>query len=77
MSKSPSRSDARSSRDRVRAHRTKLRRQGLRPIQIWVTAVYSEEFKTEARQQCLAIANSPQEKEDMAWIESLIDLDDL
>ena len=77
MSKSPSRSGPRSSRDRVRTHRAKLRSQGLRPIQIWVPDVHSEEYKTEIRRQCLAIANSPQEKEDMAFIESLMDWDDL
>ena len=76
MSKSPSRSGPRSSRDRVRAHRAKLRKHGLRPIQIWVPDVHSEEFKAEIRRQCLSVANSPQEKEDMAFIESLMDWDD-
>ena len=68
-----------SSREKVRAHRTKLRKQGLKPVQIWVPDVHSEEFKREARRQSLAIANSPQEKEDIAWLESLlseIDWDD-
>jgi antidote-toxin recognition MazE-like antitoxin len=76
MSKSPSRSGARSSRDRVRVHRAKLRKQGLRPIQIWVPDVHSEGFKADVRRQCLAISNSPQEREDMAFIESLIGQDD-
>lgn len=32
------RSRSKSSRDKVRAHRQRLRKQGLRPIQIWVCA---------------------------------------
>lgn len=78
MSKSPSTHTAlRSSRDKVRAHRARLRRQGLRPIQIWVPDVRSEDFRAGIRRQCLAVASSPQEKEDMAFIGSLMDWDDL
>ncbi len=61
----------RSSRDRVRAHRTELRRQGLRPIQIWVPDVDSPEFIAEARRQSLAIANSPHEAEGQAFIDAI------
>ena len=59
------------SRDKVRAHREKLRRQGLRPIQIWVPDVRSPEFAAEAHRQSLLIANSPQEKDDQAFIDSI------
>jgi hypothetical protein len=59
------------SRDKVRAHRERLRRQGLRPIQIWVPDVRSPEFAREAHQQSLLIANSPQEKDDQAFIDSI------
>jgi hypothetical protein len=38
----------RSSREKVRAHRARLRKQGLRPIQIWVPDVRARSFKTEA-----------------------------
>jgi predicted RNase H-like HicB family nuclease len=38
----------RPSRDQVRAHRERLREQGLRPIQIWVPDVRSPAFKAEA-----------------------------
>jgi hypothetical protein len=60
-----------SSRDKVRAHREKLRRQGLRPIQIWVPDVRSPEFAKEAHRQSLAVANSPQEKDDQEFIDSI------
>lgn len=64
------------SRDKVRAHRERLRRQGLRPIQIWVPDVRSPEFAREAHRQSLLIANSPQEKDDQAFIDSISDWGD-
>ena len=61
----------RSSRDRVKAHRARLRSEGWRPIQIWVPDVDSPEFIAEARRQSLAIANSPHEAEDQAFIDAI------
>lgn len=61
------------SRDKVRAHRERLRRQGLRPIQIWVPDVRSPEFAAEAHRQSLAVANSPHEPEDQAFIDAISD----
>ena len=61
-----------SPRERVRAHRERLRGQGLRPIQVWVPDVRSPEFVAEVRRQTLAVAQSVQEKDDMAFIESLV-----
>src|SRR5438105_6847331 len=58
-------------RDKVRAHRERLRKQGLRPIQIWVPDVNSPEFVAEAHRQSLAIAKSPREKDDQAFIDSI------
>jgi Protein of unknown function (DUF3018) len=65
------RSQSSSSRDKVRAHRERLRKQGLRPIQIWVPDVRSPEFVAEAHRQSLAVANSPQEKNDQDFIDSI------
>ena len=59
------------SRDKVRAHREKLRRQGLRPIQIWVPDVRSPEFAAEAHRQSPVIANSPHAKEDQDFIDAI------
>jgi len=61
----------RSSRDRVRAYRAELRRQGLRPIQIWVPDVDSPEFIAEAHRQSLVVANSPHANEDQAFIDAV------
>jgi Antitoxin MazE-like len=60
---------ARPSRDKVRAHRERLRQQGLRPIQIWVPDVRSPAFKAEAHRQSLAVAQSPHADEDQAFID--------
>jgi hypothetical protein len=59
------------SRERVKAHRERLRKKGLRPIQIWVPDVRSRRFKTEAHRQSLAIATSALEKEDQAFIDDI------
>ena len=67
---------SRSSREKVKAYRERMRRQGLRPIQIWVPDVRSPEFAAEAHRQSLAIAQSAQEPEDQAFIDSISDFDE-
>jgi hypothetical protein len=64
---------AKSSRDKVRAHRERLRRQGLRPIQIWVPDVTSPEFIAEARRQSRLVAESEHEAEDQAFVDAISD----
>lgn len=58
-------------REKVRAHRERLRRQGLRPIQIWVPDVRTTEFAAEARRQSLLIAQSPEEADDQAFVDAI------
>ena len=67
------RSRSRSSREKVRAHRKRLRRQGLRPIQIWVPDMRSPAFRAEARKQSLAVARSPYAREDQDFIDAISD----
>jgi hypothetical protein len=67
------RSQSKSSRDKVRAHRKRLRQQGLRPIQIWVPDMRSPAFVTEAHRQSLAAAKSPQAREDQHFIDAVSD----
>jgi len=62
-----------SSRDKVRAHRKRLRKLGLRPIQIWVPDMRSPAFRSEARRQSLAVAKSPHANEDQAFIDAVSD----
>jgi hypothetical protein len=71
-------SKPKSSRERVRAHRERLRAQGLRPIQIWVPDTRAPGFAEEAHRQALAAANSPYAEEDQAFVDAIsIDLDEL
>lgn len=58
---------------RVQKHRKALRAAGLRPIQIWVPDVRSKSFAAQARRQSLAVAHSAQEKDDLAFVESIAD----
>jgi hypothetical protein len=59
------------SRDKVRAHRVRLRKQGLRPVQIWVPDVRSKAFALAAHRQSLAVAKSPHAKEDQAFVDAI------
>jgi len=67
------RSHSNSSRDKVRAHRRRLRRQGLRPIQIWVPDMRSPAFAAEAHRQSRAVARSPHASEDQEFIDAISD----
>jgi len=67
------RTRSKSSRDKVRAHRKRLRQQGLRPIQIWVPDMRSPAFSAEAHRQSLAVARSPHAEEDQDFIDAVSD----
>lgn len=60
-----------STRDRVSQHRERLRRQGLRPVQIWVPDVRAPEFVAAAHEQSVAIAASELEAEDQAFVDAI------
>ena len=65
------RARAKSSNEKVRAHRERLRRQGLRPIQLWVPDVRSRSFAVQAHRQSLAVARSSHEVEDQSFIDAV------
>jgi surfactin synthase thioesterase subunit len=67
------RSQSKSSREKVRAHRKRLRREGLRPVQMWVPDVRSPAFKAAARRQSLAVARSSHASEDQSFIDAISD----
>jgi Protein of unknown function (DUF3018) len=65
------------SRDRVREHRNRLRKQGLRPIQIWVPDVNAPTFAAEAHRQSAAVAADEQDRDDQAFVDAISsDLDE-
>jgi hypothetical protein len=60
----------RSARGKGRA-REEFRQQGLRPIEIWVPDVRSPAFAAEAHRQSLAVAESPHQDDDQAFIDAV------
>ena len=64
---------SKSSRDKVRAHRARLRKEGLRPVQIWLPDTRSSKFKRTAHNQSLAVARSRFAREDQEFIDSVSD----
>ena len=61
---------SRSSRDKVRLHRERLRAQGLRPVQIWVPDVHARSFISAARKQSKAVASSKHARVDQRFIDA-------
>lgn len=59
------------SRDKVRAHRARLRRRGLRPIQIWVPDVRSRSFAREAHRQSMVVGTDGFERADQAFVDAV------
>lgn len=57
--------------ERVRAYRERMRAQGLRPVQIWVPDVRSPQFVEQAHLQSAAVAASPREADDQAFIDAI------
>jgi len=66
---------SRSSRDKVRLHRERLRAQGLRPVQIWVPDVRARSFISAARKQSKAVAASEHAGTDQRFIDALAEDD--
>lgn len=48
-----------------------MRKKGMRLIQMWVPDVRSKAFKRQAHLDSLAIANSPHETDDQAFVDSV------
>jgi hypothetical protein len=60
-----------SSREKVRAHRKRLRARGLRPIQIWIPDTRTASFKAEAHRQSQVVARSPYARQDQDFIDAI------
>ena len=68
------RTQSRPARTRMRAYRERLRRQGLRPVQVWLPDVRSRRFALEARRQSLLVSRHRSERDIVAHIERAADL---
>ena len=59
------------SRDKVRNHRARMKAKGMKLVQYWVPDVTSPAFKAQALRESRAMASSPTEAEDQAFIDSI------
>ena len=58
-------------RDRVSAHRRRMRERGYRLLQIWVPDVRSERFAAEASRQSRVVASADLRSDDQSFIEAV------
>jgi hypothetical protein len=62
-----------SSREKVRTYRKRMRAKGMRLIQLWVPDTRTAEFTKEARRQSLLANRSPHAAQDQAWVDAMAD----
>ncbi len=62
--------------EKVRRQRARLRQQGLRPVRIWGADTRTPGFAEEARRQSLAIATSTHADNDQAFIVAISEFDE-
>ena len=60
-----------SSKERVGAHRKRLRARGLRPVQIWLPDTRAPGFAKEARRQARLAARSIGAADDQAFVDAI------
>ena len=58
-------------RQKIQAHRQRLRDQGLRPVQVWVPDTRSATFAAEASRQSQRVASSRSTGKDQAFIDAI------
>jgi hypothetical protein len=59
------------SREKVRAYRARMRRRGMRLIQMWVPDTGARAFRRQAHLDSLAVAGSRHEDEDQAFVDAI------
>ncbi|WP_027369882.1 antitoxin MazE family protein [Desulfovermiculus halophilus] len=60
-------------KERMKEYRERLRKSGLRPVQIWVPDTKAPGFAEEVRRQSLLVSQSTDEKKIMDWVEQSAD----
>ena len=63
-------------RKKVRAYRDRMRKEGLRPLQVWVPDVRADGFAQEAHRQSVAVGSSEQGRADQAWVDAVSEWDE-
>lgn len=59
--------------ERVQKHRDKLRKRGMRPVQIWVPDTRRPGFAEECKRQSLLVKNDKQEKDVLEFLDDAAD----
>lgn len=59
-------------RVKVQAHRDRMRRKGMRLVQLWLPDTRSAAFRREAHRTSLAVARSAGEKADQAFVDAIL-----
>jgi hypothetical protein len=62
-----------SSREKVRTYRKRMRAKGMRLVQLWVPDARTAEFAKQARRQSLLANRSPHAAEDQSWVDTMAD----
>ena len=62
-------------KERMKEYRERLRKSGLRPVQIWVPDTKAPGFAEEVRRQSLLVSQSTDENEIMDWVEQSADFE--
>jgi len=57
-------------KERVEAHRARMREQGFRLVQVWVPDVRSARFVAEAARQSVIVAEADRRSDDQAFVEA-------
>lgn len=65
--------EPKSSRDKVRIYRKRMRANGMRLIQMWLPDTRTAEFAREAKRQSLLANRSPHAATDQAWVDAMSD----
>ncbi|MCY3805611.1 MAG: DUF3018 family protein [bacterium] len=60
-----------SSAERVRRYRRRMKEQGMRPVQLWVTDTRTPAFAAEAHWQSAAVAAGDHAADDQAFVDAL------
>lgn len=58
-------------RDKVDAHRRRMRAKGYRLVQFWLPDTRTEAFAARARTESMALARHPDEPDDQAFVDSV------
>jgi hypothetical protein len=62
--------------ERMRRYRERMRAKGLRPVQLWLPDTSAPGFAKEMQRQSLLAAESAEEKEILDWIEAVYEWPD-